>query len=83
MNVKKSTYAKLLDQNCIHDGHSDSLSCMSPKVQMLTFYFKRFKKQLYLKIFRMRLDGIIREDINIMFNILKILYIHIQKEKTV
>lgn len=56
---------------------------MSPKVQMLTFYFKRFKKQLYLKIFRMRFDGIIREDIDIMFNILKILYIHIQKEKTV
>jgi hypothetical protein len=82
VNVKKSTYAKFLDQNFIHDGHSDGLFYISPKFQMLTFYFKRFKKQLNLNIFKARLNGMMREDLNLKFNILKFLYINIQKEQT-
>lgn len=38
---------------------------MSPEVELLIFYFKRFRKLLYLRIFKRGLNGIMGIDFNL------------------
>lgn len=58
------------------------LCYMPPKVEMLTFYFKRFRNQLNLKILKKGLNGVMGVDLNILSNVLKSLYTNMYTEKT-